>query len=150
MPELQTLEMDVEMPETHAAWWREKGRYPVTVVRRDRFITVAGSRFSVVRNTGGGYYCYRLHPRFVVLGEIYEYGVRKAVTADIHMELSAARVALFPGTTFPSPLCYEMRSGALIHPGPCFDRSTELVKTTRYQLTGAVEAVCAVCKERIQ
>lgn len=150
MPELQRIEIDVEMSDTHAAWWRERDRFPVKVVRSDRFITVAGNRFSVVRNTEGGYFCYRLQPRFVVLGEVYAYGVRKAVTTDLHMELSAARVALFPGTTFPSPLCYEMRSGALVHPGPCFDRSRGLVKTTRYQLTGAVEAVCAVCKERIQ
>lgn len=150
MPETKRLEVTVEMSDTHAAWWREKGRFPVTVVRSDRFVTVAGARFSVVRNDRGGYFVYRLHPRFVVLGEVYPYGVRKALTPDLHMELGAVRVALFPESAYPSPLCYEMRGGALVHPGPCFDRSTGFVKTTKYQLAGAVEAVCAVCKERIQ
>lgn len=150
MPTEPRTEVEVAVPATHVDYWRARGRYPVTVVCSDRFLTVAGNRFSVVRNDRGGYYCYRLHPRFVVLGEVYAYGVRNAVTPDLHLELGAARVALFPGTTYPSPLCYEMKGGALVHPGPCFDRSSGLVKTTKYQLTGAQDVTCAVCKERIQ
>lgn len=146
-----TRELTIEIPDTHTGYWREAKRFPVTVAVTDRFVTVAGKRFSFVRNDRGGYFCYRTQPAFSLLGEVYAYGVRKALTADLHLELSAARVALFPGTTYPSPLCYEMRGGALVHPGPCFDRYPgSIVKTTKYQITGADEVACAVCKERIQ
>lgn len=150
-PEAPRTETLVPVPQPFAGYWKARERWPVTVVKSDRFLTVAGQRYSIVPNAEGGYFVYRHHPVFAVLGEVYQYGVRKALTPDLHLELGAARVALFPGTTYPAPLCYEMRSGALVHPGPCFDRHAEsIVKSTKYQLNGALEVVCAVCKERIQ
>lgn len=142
--------LTLEIPARHETYWREGGRFPVFIKRTDRLVTVSGIRYKVARNVEGGYYCYKPSNPHLVLGEVYQYGVRRSITTDMHRELSALRCVLFPGTSYPSPLCYEMRNGDLVHPGPCFlEHKGSHVKTTKYQLTGTEEVSCAHCGDRI-
>lgn len=138
----------IKMTEERSAHWKSQGRWPVVVAVNGPSVRVCGTAYRLAPNNGGGYYCYRPAPSYTVIGEIYKYGVRGSMNDDLHRELSAIRSAIY-GATYPAPLCYELRGGALVHPGPCYDKHPQsVIKTTRFHLSPTVARVCATCGER--
>jgi hypothetical protein len=138
---------------THREWWARERRstpLPLNVILKGAQASIhreGASDYRLTPNDGGGFSCSRLKSA-VTLGEVYTYGVRHALTTAFFQELSAVRAAVF-GTGCPSPLCYEMPNGDLVHPGPCFtNHPGSLIKRTRYNLTEDASVVCSVCKER--
>lgn len=130
----------------HRQWWQRRGRYPIQVTLEGTSASVGGSAYRLTPRAQG-FACTR-PGRAVLTGEIYEYGVRHALTTSFFHELSAVRSAVF-GKSCPSPLCYEMPNGDLVHPGPCFTRhASSVIRRTRYTLTEDADEVCSVCQER--
>ena len=150
-----TAPVTVQTPD-HRDWWVKKGRYPIAVELNRDTAQVSGSLYQLTPK-GVGYTC--LRPRGAVpLGEIYEYGVRNALTNTLFQELSAIRAVVwgslgddgsFVPKSCPAPLCYEMPNGDLVHPGPCFaTHESAVIRKTRYNLTENSATVCSVCHER--
>ena len=138
----------IEMTKERSEYWKSQERWPVVVEINAQSVRVCGTAYRIAPNAYGGYFCYRPAPSYAVLGEIYKYGVRGAMNDDLHRELSAIRSAVF-GTSYPAPLCYELRGGALVHPGPCYDKHPQsVIKTTKYHLSPTVARTCATCGER--
>lgn len=128
------------------AWWRRHGGFPIAI-RVEGFLAKVGKSEYRLTPFKDGFVCTRPNST-VPLGEIYEYGVRKALTNTFFHELGALRAVIY-GKTCPAPLCYEMRNGDLVHPGPCFQKHpSSLIRKTRYNLTEDADLVCAVCQER--
>jgi hypothetical protein len=144
-------QVEVVMKAEEREWWREQGVTPTLTVEEAR-VTIPGmGPVAYVRNDKQGYYCYRRDP-YLLLGEVYAYGVFKAPSPHMHKVLSLVRAALFPTSTYPAPLCYELKNGQLVHPGPqCFGQLRNVqVKTTKYHLSESIIRTCAVCDERFQ
>lgn len=132
----------------HRAWWQDqrKTRLPIPVVAEGTLVKVYDSAYRLTPRDKG-YACSRPNGH-ITLGEVHEYGVRLALTTTFFHELSAVRAAIY-GKSCPSPLCYEMPNGDLVHPGPCFTaHPSSIIKRTRYNLTGDADALCSVCQER--
>lgn len=143
--------VEVVMKDEDRAEWLGLGITPTLTVEEGRIRIPGMESVAYVRNDKQGYYCYRRNP-YLLLGEVYAYGVFKAPSPYMHKVLSLVRAALFPTSTYPAPLCYELKGGRLVHPGPrCFGQLRNvLVKTTKYHLSESIPHVCAVCNERFQ
>lgn len=143
--------IEVPMSPPNRKWWEEQGVVPVVGLDERRIRVEGVEPFSYVPNDKGGYFCYRMLPAFTYLGAIYPYGVLETPTSQVHRLLSLARVALFPTATYPAPICYELKDGRLVHPGPCFGELRRVqVRTTKYHLSEDMARACCVCQGRFQ
>lgn len=134
------------VPRAWVKWWTERKQIPLSVTVRDGRASVAGSVYHIYPNGRGGYICSRPATNMVV-GVIYEYGVREALTLAFFQELSAIRAVVF-GKSYPSVVAYEMFDHSLVHPGPCFSaHPCANIRKSLYKLTNT-EEVCSVCKGR--
>ena len=132
--------------EDHREWWTKQNRYPIHVKLDGENASIGESSFRLTPRTQG-FICSR-PGRSVPTGEIYEYGVRNALTTAFFQELSAVRAVIY-SKSCPSPLCYEMPNGDLVHPGPCFtEHASSVIRRTRYTLTEDADRVCSICHER--
>lgn len=136
----------IEVAPGHRKWWSKNRQYPVQVEVAPNDVIVAGSAYHLTPHQGG-FLCSRKKV-FLAVGEIYEYGVRRALTPDFYQDLSAIRAALW-GKSCPAPLCYEMKNLDLVHPGPCFVTHKEsVIRRPLYNLQEGANILCATCHER--